>query len=455
MSLFGWPVTRRAIEAYLDTVENELYDESLYAIHYCERALNLSLSINDSALVLRCKKAFFSLYDKIVNYNMIGIWTFLYDDLMDGSNVQLTQEETDKIISELEKVLNAFTDTSNDKHPDPFVAEAAAERLAKIHSKKQEVDKAKEMVRKSGTYFELLSKKASSLLAIGWLEKVLNNYDRYGMVEDKERVLREMKNRGKNVKSEMKEISGEIKVSQQDINKMVDGICKGSPQEVLTKLIAEFKPNVKNAKDTCDYIKKDCVLLSLLDTALIRDGNVEARIGSIEEDETGHIIQHLARDLSLYGGFIALVLNEIKKRAVVSEDDILKFIGDSPFIQDAEIEILKRGILAHYNEDYIASIHVLIPQCERIIRNLATAIRVVPTKYNRRDRTVQERNLYELLADELFVATVPEELRLYLQCLLVDKRGLNIRNNVAPGGQLKSGQSWPLQKRPVAGCVFS
>ncbi len=27
--------------------------------------------------------------------------------------------------------------------------------------------------------------------------------------------------------------------------------------------------------------------------------------------------------------------------------------------------------------------------------------------------------------------------------------------NIHPGGQLKSGQSWPLQKRPVAGCVFS
>ncbi len=424
---------RRAIDAYLKSVENELYKESLYAIHYCERALDLSLSINDGSLRSRCKDVMFSLYDKIADFDKIGLWAFLYDDLMDNPKVDLSKEESNKIISELEKILGEYSEMSGGKYPDPFVAEASAERLAKYYTKSGSTVDVKRVIQKSGIYFEMVSKSASSLLAIGWLERVLNNYDQYRMIEDKKRVLRKMKNRGKNAKSEMKEISVEVKIPQKDISQMVNEVCKGSAKEALTKLITEFMPNTENAKRNCDYIKKDCVLLSLLDTTLIRNGNVEARIGSIEKDETGHIIQHLARDLSTYSGFIALVLDEIKKRAVVSEDDILEFIGNSPFIKETEIDILRQGILAHYNGDYIASVHILTLQCERIIRNIAIAVKVVSTKYKRHDRTTQVRTLYELLADEIFVATVPNDLRLYLQCLLVDKRGLNIRNNVAHG----------------------
>ncbi len=42
-----------------------------------------------------------------------------------------------------------------------------------------------------------------------------------------------------------------------------------------------------------------------------------------------------------------------------------------------------------------------------------------------------------------------------LSTLMSTKIAAVLNRTWNPGGQLKSGQSWPLQKRPVAGCVFS
>jgi hypothetical protein len=254
-----------------------------------------------------------------------------------------------------------------------------------------------------------------------------------GMSEDKERALREIKKRGKTVKSEMKERSGEVKISKEEITKLVEHVCSGTPEEALFKLIQQFMPSTEHAKSMREYIKKNCVFLSLLSTSLIRDGNIEARIGSVEEDEIGHTIQHMAQELLINSGLIALLLQEMKERKVLDLDNIVDFIRNSELLGGEGTEIIREGIVAHWKGNYISSVHVLIPQSEKMIRNLATSIGVVTSKYNRRDRTMQEKTLYDLLNDEIFRQTAPEELRLYLQCLLVDKRGLNIRNNVAHG----------------------
>lgn len=424
---------RRAIEAYLESVERELYDETLYAIHYCERALCLALSISDEGLIQRSKECIFALYEKAVEYDKIGLWAFLYDDLVDNPKVKLTAVETEKIISELNTILDNFTTVTDGKCPDPFVAEAAAERLAKHYNRAGDVEKAKEAIRKSGTYFEQISTGASSLLAVGWLESVLNIYDKMGMVEDRRRVLREIKERGKTVKGEMKEISGEVKISQEDITKLIEHVCSGTPEEALFKLIQQFMPSTEHAKSMREYVKKNCVFLSLLSTSVIRDGNIEARIGSVEEDEIGHTIQHMGQELLINSGLIALLLREMNERKVLDLDRIVDFIGKSELLGGEGTEIIREGIAAHWKGVYISSVHVLIPQIERMVRNLAISIGVVTSKYNRRDRTTQEKTLSDLLNDEIFRQTAPEELRLYLQCLLVDKRGLNIRNNVAHG----------------------
>lgn len=424
---------RRAIEAYLNSVETELYDEQLYAIHYCERALNLSLSISDNSLIQRCVKCIFSLYGKIADYDKVGLWVFLYDDLLDNNKITLSDVEVDKIISELNVILNKFTVVIDGKHPDPWVADAASERLAKYYQRKGLLDSARQAIRQSGRYFEQVSTNVGALLAIGWLERVLDKYDKFGMTEDKERVLREMKKRGKTVKDEMKEISGEVKVSKDDMDKLIDDVCSGSPEEALSKLIFHFMPSIESAKDLCDHIKKNCVFLSFIETTLIRDGNIEARIGSVQEDEVGHLLQNMSQQISMHSAFISFVLKEIKSRNVVTTDDFLSFIKQSPLVGDGEIDILKEGIIAHFAGSYIASVHMLVPQCERLIRNMAGLIGVVTTKHKARNNTIQEKNLNDLLSDELFKKVVPENLRLYLLCFLADPRGLNVRNNVAHG----------------------
>lgn len=424
---------RRAIDAYLQTVEKELYDEPLYAIHYCERALHLALSVSDKTLIERCKKCFFSLYDIIADYSKIGLWVFLFDDLLEKNADILTEDEILRIISALEEIHKWATSPTDGRRPDPFVADAASDRLARYYKKEGCSDKAKQFIKEAGLCFEHLSVQANSLLAISWLENVLNKYDQYGMIEDKNRVLSEMKKRGMAVKDEMKQISGEIKIPADEINKLIENVCSAQPEEALSKLIFNFMPNLEHAENMKKHLKDNCVLLSMLSTSVIHNGNIEARVGSIDEDDVGHSIQWIAQHISINSGFISLLLEEMKKRKTININDVVDFIGKSALIGADEAKIIQAGILAHLNDNFVSSIHILAPQCEKTIRSLSMQIGAITTKYNRRDRTVQEKTLYELLIDEAFNQVVPKDLRLYLQCLLVDKRGLNVRNNVAHG----------------------
>ena len=79
------------------------------------------------------------------------------------------------------------------------------------------------------------------------------------------------------------------------------------------------------------------------------------------------------------------------------------------------------------------AIHILVPQVERAVRNLASFIGVPITGRGRTKGTMQIRGLGEILYDDLFARLVDKNFRKYLLAFLPDQRGINLRNRVAHG----------------------
>ena len=76
--------------------------------------------------------------------------------------------------------------------------------------------------------------------------------------------------------------------------------------------------------------------------------------------------------------------------------------------------------------------HILIPQIEAIIRNLAEKIGIPILKPSRSGGFFY-RALDELLREEGIIGVLSEDMCLYFRVLLTDPRGGNIRNDICHG----------------------
>jgi Domain of unknown function (DUF4209) len=102
-------------------------------------------------------------------------------------------------------------------------------------------------------------------------------------------------------------------------------------------------------------------------------------------------------------------------------------------VDDARKGLLAEGVAAALSGDHVKAIHVLVPQIEHMLRTLAGQIGIPKTTSGSRKGSMQARALGDILSDAVLKETLDEDIRLYLVTVLVDQRGLNLRNRVSHG----------------------
>lgn len=146
-----------AIDAYIEVADRVSEKTQMQARRHLERALELSISLNDTVRIVKVKQAIFRLYDRIAEPDKGGTWSYLFDCLYDNNKVPLTQGEEDNIIQSLESILSSTSDFSNKSHFSPWDAQAAAERLEIHYRKKEKPNDVKRVILAYGMAFETLA----------------------------------------------------------------------------------------------------------------------------------------------------------------------------------------------------------------------------------------------------------------------------------------------------------
>ena len=94
------------------------------------------------------------------------------------------------------------------------------------------------------------------------------------------------------------------------------------------------------------------------------------------------------------------------------------------------------GLVAYEESRFWDAIHVLVPQVERVIRNIGLALGVGVLSYRSSSGQLLWVTLKELLEEPRVVSTLDQiagDFALHLKYVLIDPRGWNIRNDVAHG----------------------
>lgn len=423
---------RTAVLAYVEMIETGCYVHTMDSVHYAQRALNLAVSINDQGLIETVKISILKLLKQILVPNKIGTWSFLFDCLYENKRGSLTQADLDWLIESLEKILASCVQRGD--LFDPHAAQAAAERLARHYSRVKKREEVERVIRAYGQAFEDISKDASPLLAMHWLQGIYEAYVSAGLHEDAKRVQLFSKQKAELAHQDFKVASATIEIPRDELKVWTEQMLRGELETVLDRVATHFTPNREKTRVYLEEIKDTFPLQGLFPISIVRDKQIIAQVGSIEEDPEGRLITHLAERIELEGLFLTILLEEMRKLPGLTAEGICAALFRSPVYEESHKRLIEEGVRAYMAGDLVKALHVFIPRIEAALRHLMRLLGE-PTNKTRRSPygVMQERTLNDVLEDPTVKALFGESIWLYLRTLLIDPRGHNVRNRLCHG----------------------
>jgi len=439
-----------AIDSYLEASDSRRYDDELTRIAKVRRALEIALTINAAQRIDRARDLLLALDDGTADDGDAGLWGFAFDVLLDPPNdrVGMSAEQIAHVVGGLEARLARLVAAPPTPYH-PVATEAAATRLARHYRR---IGRRGDMVRVLEAYGEAIKAMRGtgpSFLVAHSLEQLYHLYQSFGMRSQADALNELLRTAGEQSIKDMKSISVEVPLDQQAVEKHFSNMLNGTAAEVLARIAAYFIPDRTSLEVEMRAIAQQAVLSYLIPRVIKDDdGRTIARVGPLDADSEGRLVQHIAQHLN----FNIPWLRESFARGIESElitpSAISDFLYTGPLYQAKRRAVIEAGLRWYVASDALAAIHILIPQLEQAVRELAAAIGA-PIYAQRRGGGLNLRTLDALLRDRSVADVLGPNIASYLHILLTDVRGWNLRNNVCHGLASASMLSMPIADRVV------
>lgn len=426
-------VAHLVIDSTIEASSKRLSKHDTFAIKQLKRALDLSLALNDQARIARVRDAMIEFEDLVSEDDLPGTWGFCFDTLVSNKHVPLSDEQTHHIIEALETRLSTFATRQEPGTTEITAAESAALRLEKHFNSEGDVEEANRVIRQYANIVTASVKNLEPLVAHYWLRHLFDVLSSKGLNQDAAALTETLRSLGERTVEGLSEISHEVSIPQQDVEEYLASFTGGALDESLVRIAASFVPNPDHVLEQVKDLAQKAPLQALIShTVLDREGRAVAQVGSVEEDIEGRVIRQTSQNMQIEAYFLAGAIDAVVAHFSPQRDDVAAFLSRSPVFNDDMEPALEAGLEAYLRGDYLSSVCVLIPQIEVAVRNLAKLVGV-PLFRPGRHGDLLLRNLDELLRDDIITTIMGARMNSYLQLLLVDQRGWNLRNIVCHG----------------------
>lgn len=420
------------IDDLLEIVEGQFTNVPANIYVKLKRALSVALLINSQDHIKRIKDTVFAL--KIDSkYKNDGKWEFAFDNLVLNRKITLSADELQLVISKLqEKMANATSDQN--QKADPWIAERYAMRLAGFYRKTGKEDEVRKTIFDLGNSFHAALENVAGMQAVHWLEHLHKIYISFQFHKEAEELLVLIRKNGERAAAEMGQIPFEFEISEAEFKAYVDDMLSGSEQDILMKIARQYIPNQEEAKKQITKISKIAPTQFILGKTLMDSkGRTVAKIGSLETDPDGHIIDQISQTMLLSSIFLRRVFEGGVERKTINVNGLLEYLKSSPVISEDRMPILEMALSAFISGNSVVCIHLLIPQIEEAIRNTLEKLGGAVLRPAKNSSGYVLRTLDDILRDPLLLDLLGIDLLSYFRILLTDQRGWNLRNNVCHG----------------------
>lgn len=405
---------------------------TIAGVQMLARAVHLALSVKANELALTAAAEMLAFCDRHRDSAHAGVWLAPFDILY-GEKGLLSPEQENKIIFDLEMMLERTSSAENGTDFNPFGAQAAAERLSKHYKKAEET---RRLVHTYGSAFETMAGSASPMLALAWLQPVIERYQQIGLKSEAERLANFAAEKGKRIRDDLKTYAVEIPIEREIVEKATDDLLAGSELDLkLYRIGLNLTPMASQVKNSLEFARENTPLLTLFSQEIVTtDGYTTARIGSIDDDIEGRLQRETADHIGLLQLFLSHVLSELKLRDTPTADQIVDVLYQCPLFSERRRSLIQEGVEAYLGADWVKAIHVLVPQMEEVLRSLLAEIGVPIGKPVKNNPGVTDlKNMGDVLSDERIKVVLGEDRWRYLSVLYIDRRGINLRNQLAHG----------------------
>lgn len=423
-----------AIDAYLDIIGSGKHEGDLEAIFYVERALQIALMVNDRTRIDRAKATMLNLLARsLTSPKLVGLWSFAFDALYDpkSKKLALSVAEQDKLLSHLEEVLRRCCAFGS---PDfsAWAAQAAAERLAKHYAGTGQPDEVRRVTRAYGQAFELMAEKADPILAMAWLQPLIDAYHAKGMPDDAKRAELISFEKGKKAKDSLRRISIPSGITQEQFEQFIEALTSGDLDTVIFTVTARFIPRAEEIQELLRRMKEVAPLSSMFPITRLEEGRFVASAGPLDQDPEGRLIMQIAQNLQINSIFLDAALERAKERHQLDAPRLAELLFALPIYEESRRETIMESLRAYCAGDLVKFVSVAVPQVEHALRRLL-GLMGQPMFKPTRQGTMDVKNLNDVLREDAIKACLKEDIQLYLLTFLADRRGINLRNDLCHG----------------------
>jgi hypothetical protein len=427
-------MARTAADAYLEAVAVRLYEHPTVLVDKVRRALSISLQIGDADRVLRARDALVALEDSIAQDDMLGLWGFSFDALVEPSqtSIPVPDELRDRLIADLEARLLRVSQGVADGYF-PSAVEAVAIRLAHHYRRRGLRSDVERVLRVYSDAVQRLTSSGSAILRATALEALYDQLVSFGMRKDASTLDDSIRRAGEESLAEMKPISVSVEIEAEKVEAFFAALLAGEPHAVLTRIAAHFIPRRDELREQMLSQAEQAPLVSMM-TRIIKDddGRTIARVGPVADDVEGGLLQHTGQVLQLSVPWLRESFTRGQDVGACTYSAVAELVSACPLFAPARHPLVLAGLAAYFRSDFVSAIHILVPQIEQCVRQLGISIGA-PLYTQRRGAGLHHRTLDDLLRDAAISEVLGTDIATYLRVLLTDDRGWNIRNRVAHG----------------------
>lgn len=424
-------MARTAIDAYLVSLASNLRADVHGRFEAALRALDLAVMVSDSPRVDQARAALLKLHREAVNANS-GLWWIAVDRLLDDKRAGATEAERDQLVADLEAIVALRSGTSDPKLFDPHTTEDAARRLIKFYTARKRGADARRLNELVGRTSEHFASLAGAMLASSVLQTAVNAYRDAGMADESRRVRVAMEEKIAASHGEMKSFSFERTISRDDMEQFLRSVVVEDLGGTFVHIASEFVQRRSALEKQVVELVETAPLMAMITQTVMADDHVAAKIGSVIDDPVGRLVQETAQGISLSDVWLVTALDRAIEVHTVHPGHFVSWAARSGLFED--LTLLAEGVAAWYAQDYVKSVHVLVPQLEVALRNLAAKLGKPTTKAHPAVPGASVAiNMGDMLHAPAIIEALGPDTALHLQTLYTDPRGFNLRNDLAHG----------------------
>lgn len=439
-----YQISQYLLSSLKDTIEHYQHNEEDYEyISAISRLVEVSLLMGNEE---KLTEAIELIYSRLIQWNekLEYRWTFELSKLLrvvlkTKFKHVISETLSNFILEVLENARNKYFTEKEYHFHKMFCEELIEYRKVKLISS----ERVEELLLEIGLSYELEAdyqqgrEEKSLMVKAHFLEMAMRHYADIGEKEkiDEMKILIKQTYEDYEQSGEMGVISVPFQISTEVIDGIITNYTSSDIQNSLDEIAYsnQFIPDIDEIGKQVVKQTEKFPLQSMVSKSIVNDGK---KVDHTITEEDSHRIEFVSNYLLNLNINLEIFLKKIFEKLIedynLDSKEIMKKIDRWGLLDDRNRPFVETGIQKFFEEDYISSMHILIPQFESTLRRMFANVGY-PTTSIKKGTAQHEETFNEFLNREDIKSSLGENVHKLIQIVMVEQSGLNLRNEIAHG----------------------